>query len=95
LWWLTGVAVAVVLLGFAVLLANSIAEVLRNPGTSLVDGYWRGRLPWIEFGVAPIVAGSSAAAVIGLIGTWVTGGWIRRMLVVPPFLVVTLWWLRR
>jgi hypothetical protein len=89
---LTVVAVGVLVLGFVALLANSVAEVIGNPGSSIVDGYWRGRLPWIEFGVAPIVVGASAAAVLGLLGAWVTGGWIRRLVVVPPFLVVCFWW---
>ena len=91
--WLTLSGISALLFGIAALLATATAEVLGTPGSSLVDGYWRGRLPWIEFGVVPIVIGSSVAAVLGLLSAWATGGWLRRIIVVPAFLLIAFWWL--
>lgn len=92
-WWLPAASLGVLGIGFLVLGAYSIAEALANPGYSLVDAYWRGRLPWMGIAEALIVSGATACAVIGAASVfWVGGAW-RRFVVVPPLLVIALWWL--
>jgi hypothetical protein len=91
-WWLPAASLGVLGIGFFVLGAYSIAEALANPGYSLVDAYWRGRLPWMGIAEALIVSGATACAVIGsATALWVGGVW-RRILVLPPLLPIALWW---
>jgi hypothetical protein len=63
-------------------------------GGSLVDAYWRGRLPWMGVAEALIVVGATASTVAGTLAAQVGGGWIRRLVVVPPVVIVGLWWLK-
>ncbi|MDQ2854027.1 MAG: hypothetical protein M3R32_04120 [Chloroflexota bacterium] len=91
-WWLPAASLGVLGIGFLVLGAYSIAEALANPGYSLVDAYWRGRLPWMGIAEALIVGGATACAVIGAVAAlWAGGAW-RRILVIPPLLPIALWW---
>ena len=79
--------------GFVVLLAQSLSETMANPGLSLADGYWIGRLPWIAVGVCLVVGGSHLALVAGTLAAWIVGGAIRRLGVSLLVLVGAWWWL--
>lgn len=86
-------SLGVLAFGLLFLGAYCVAEALANPGYSLVDGYWRGRLPWLGIAEALIVGGATASAVIGAAtALWVGGAW-RRFLVIPPLVAIALWWL--
>ncbi|HEX6139898.1 MAG TPA: hypothetical protein VF013_05450 [Candidatus Limnocylindria bacterium] len=88
----TLVSTALLLIGLAMLLAYSVAEAIANPGYSLVDGYWRGRLPWMGIIEAAVVGGATATLICGAAAVLARGGWIRRLasilLLGPP----ALWW---
>jgi len=43
--------------GLVVLFAQALSEVLADPGLSLADGYWIGRLPWTAVGVDLAIIG--------------------------------------
>ena len=87
-------AAALLAFGFGWLLAYAVAEALVGDGQgSLVDAYWRGRLPWMGVAETLIVVGATACAVAGAAWVMIEGGWVRRILVVPPLLVVGMWWL--
>jgi hypothetical protein len=95
--WLRGLtmgAAAVLAAGFGLLLAYALAEALFGDGNgSLVDAYWRGRLPWMGIVEALIVVGATACVVTGAMLILVSGGWIRRITAVPLTAIVALWWL--
>lgn len=52
-------------LGLSVLVVYAWVEYVNNPGSSLVDGYWIGRVPWTPAGVLLILAGSVATLIGG------------------------------
>ena len=88
----TALAVAVLLAGLAILLAYSIAEAMANPGHSIVDGYWRGRLPWMGIIEALVVAGATACVLVGGATALAFGGWLRRLPVLAFMAVAAFWW---
>jgi hypothetical protein len=88
---LTAASLAVFGAGLAALLIYCVAEALANPGFSLVDAYWRGRLPWMGIIEGLVVAGATASALAGAVAIWLTGGWLRRVLSVPLFLLSAGW----
>jgi len=94
-WSLRLALASAALLGFGMiwLLAYVVAEALFGDGQgSLVDAYWRGRLPWMGIAEALIVVGATACAASGAFATFVNGGWIRRVAALPPLGVIGLWW---
>lgn len=78
--------------GLGLLLALAVSEVLRNPGWSIADGYWRGRLPWAPIGIDLVLVGATLAAGAGLVATWISGGPARRAVGVVGLLIVAVWW---
>jgi len=80
------------LLGPSILLVYAWSEVLNNPGVSLVDGYWIGRLPWIPLGIVPALTGGVIGLVSGAVTIAIVGGWWRRVLIVPAFAAAAFWW---
>lgn len=89
---LTSASALLLAFGLTWLLAYMLAEAFfGDGGGSLVDAYWRGRLPWMGVAEALIVVGATASAVAGTLAAQVGGGWIRRLLVLPPLAVVGLW----
>jgi hypothetical protein len=84
-------SLAVLVAGFAALAIYCVAEAAGS-GLSLVDAYWRGRLPWMGIIEAMVVGGATATIVTGALTTLVLGGWWRRAALVPPVLVAALWW---
>ena len=80
-------------IGFVVLFGNALSEVLANPGISLVDGYWSGRLPWTAIGVDLVVIGSTVAVLFGTAFSWLAGGAGRRLVSLAPLVVAAAWWL--
>ena len=89
----TALAFAVTVAGLAILLIAAIVEVAAGqPGMSLVDGYWIGRLPWTPLGVGMALYGATAAAVAGIVAAWVGGGRLARVVATAAVLPVGLWW---
>jgi hypothetical protein len=78
--------------GLLVLLVTSLNEIAIDPGLSIVDGYWMGRLPWSAVGVDLAVIGATLAVAAGTVTSWVAGGWSRRVIAVGAFAVAALWW---
>jgi hypothetical protein len=58
-WRIALVGLLVVAAGFAAVLVASIQGMQLQEGTSLVDGYWVGLLPWIAIGTWLIPIGGS------------------------------------
>ncbi|MGH2464427.1 MAG: hypothetical protein ACRDGI_03115 [Candidatus Limnocylindrales bacterium] len=90
---LTIVAVGAIGVGFLVLFGYALSEVIANPGISLVDGYWIGRLPWTAIGVDFVVIGSTVAVLFGTASSWLAGGAVRRLVSLVPLVVAAAWWL--
>lgn len=86
------VSTAALLVGLTMLVAYSVAEAIANPGYSVVDGYWRGRLPWMGIIEATVVGGATATLITGLAIVLALGGWIRRLLSLPLLGLPALWW---
>ena len=87
-------AAALLAVGLGWLLAYAVAEALLGDGHgSLVDAYWRGRLPWMGIAETLIVFGATACAVAGAASVMIEGGWVRRLAVVPALAVAGMWWL--
>ena len=78
--------------GFAVLACYCVVEAAAS-GVSLVDAYWRGRLPWMGIAEGLIVGGATATLLAGALATLVRGGWWRRAGLVPLLALAGLWWL--
>jgi hypothetical protein len=79
--------------GLAILFAQALSEVLTDPGLSIVDGYWIGRLPWTALGVDLAVVGATVAVVSGTLTAWLAGGVGRRVLTALALVVAACWWL--
>ena len=79
-------------LGVSILIVYAWVEVLNNPGYTLVDGYWVGRLPWTAAGVVLILVGSVGALIAAAMAIAVEGGWWRRVLILPAWGAALIWW---
>jgi hypothetical protein len=90
---LTIVGVGATAVGFVVLFGYALSEVMANPGISLIDGYWIGRLPWTAIGVDFVVIGSTVAVLSGTASSWLAGGAARRLVSLVPLVVAAAWWL--
>ena len=90
--WLTLASLAILAAGFIVLLAYCIIEASRNPGYSLADAYWVGRLPWMAIAEITIVAGATATVLSEVAATLIAGPLWQRLLVPPAAVAVFLWW---
>jgi hypothetical protein len=89
----TALAFAVALIGLAILLIAAIVEVTAGePGMSIVDGYWIGRLPWTPIGVGMALYGATAAVVAGVTAAWLVGGGLARAVGTAAVLPVAFWW---
>ncbi len=88
-----GLGVVALFAGLLVILAESFAETRTDPTLSLEDGFRIGRLPWMNVGVALVVAGANASLVGGTLVSWVAGGWVRRVLALVPAAAGASWWL--
>jgi hypothetical protein len=86
-------AIGLMLIGPSILLVQAWVEVLNHPGTTLVDGYWIGRLPWTPLGLDIALAGSVMGLLAGSVAIAIEGGWWRRALVVVAWAAAGLWWL--
>ncbi len=78
--------------GLVVLLLQAVSEVLAEPGLSLMDGYWIGRLPWTAVGVDLAVIGATIAVVFGTATSWLAGGTARRLMSTMALAVAAFWW---
>ena len=85
-------ALAAIGLGLSILLVYGWIEVMNNPGSSLVDGYWIGRVPWVPLGVVLVLAGSAVTVVAGAAAIASDGDWLRRLLAIVVVLVPAAWW---
>jgi hypothetical protein len=88
----TILALASLAAGFAVLAAYCVVEAAAS-GLSLVDAYWRGRLPWMGIADGLIVGGATATLLVGGLTTLARGGWWRRAGILPLLALAGLWWL--
>jgi hypothetical protein len=70
-WWGTVAGIGALVIGLAVFFVYALSEVLANPGLSLVDGYWIGRLPWTGIGEGFTVIGATVAVVLGTVTVWI------------------------
>ena len=86
------VGLVVATAGLVVLLAQALSEVLGDPGLSLVDGYWIGRLPWTAVGVDLAIVGATIAVAFGTLTAWLAGGAIRRVVSALAMAVGAFWW---
>jgi hypothetical protein len=86
-------ALALMVIGPSILLVYAWVEVLNNPGYTLVDGYWIGRVPWTPIGLVTALAGGVAGLLAGSVAIAIEGGWWRRLLIVPAWGAAALWWL--
>src|SRR5437773_5793902 len=89
---LAELSLALIALGVSTLIVYAWVEVLNNPGYTLVDGYWVGRLPWTAAGIVMILVGSVAALVAAAAAIVTEGGWWRRILIVPAWAAALIWW---
>ena len=89
---LTMASLAILAAGFIVLLAYCIIEASANPGYSLTDAYWRGRLPWMAVAEITIVTGATATVVSEVVATLIAGPQWQRLLLPPAAVAVVLWW---
>ncbi|HJP70585.1 MAG TPA: hypothetical protein VJ975_02610 [Candidatus Limnocylindria bacterium] len=87
------VGMACIGLGVAVLIIYAWVEYINNPGISLIDGYWIGRVPWTPAGVVLIMGGSVATQLAGTAIVLLLGDWMRRLLLVPVLIPPFAWWL--
>ena len=79
-------------LGLSVLLIYAWVEFLNNPGISLVEGYWIGRVPWTPLGMLLVLAGSALAVLAGMASVLLRGDWVRWLLLLPVLAAPVLWW---
>jgi hypothetical protein len=92
LYFGTALAAATLLAGLAALLAYSVAEAATNPGYSIVDAYWVGRLPWMGIIEGMVVGGATACVLIGTATVIARGGWLRQAIVLLPVGAAAFWW---
>lgn len=88
----TRLAAVTLVAGMAGLLAYSTVEAIANPGYSLADGYWFGRLPWMAILEVLVVGGATASLVVGAATVLALGGWLRRVAVLVPLAMSAFWW---
>ena len=86
-------ALALMVIGPSILLVYAWVEVLNNPGYTLVDGYWIGRIPWTPLGLTISLVGATLGLIAGAVAIALEGGWWRRFLIVPSLAAAALWWL--
>jgi len=89
---LAELSLAVLGVGVSTLIVYAWVEVLNNPGTTLVEGYWVGRLPWTAAGIVMALSGSVGALVAAGVAIVVEGGWWRRILILPAWAAAFIWW---
>ena len=82
------------ILGFGLLFLFGYVLVapIFGEGTSPVDAYWLGRLPWMAMAERLVVIGAGACVVAGSVSVLAGGGWLRRILLLPALAPVALWW---
>jgi hypothetical protein len=91
-WRVAIAGVFVVAAGFAAVLVASIQGMQLQEGTSLVDGYWVGLLPWIAVGTWLIPIGGVVASVGAVAAVWLgPGGWLPRLSTVPAVAILAFW----
>jgi hypothetical protein len=78
--------------GAAVLLVGAMGEVQANPGISIADGYWIGRLPWTPIGVSLVLGGATATLAFATAVVMVRGPWLLRILALPVLLAGGFWY---
>lgn len=88
----TVVGVSAAVAGFVVLLVQALSETFAEPGLSLIDGYWVGRLPGTAVGVGLAVTGATIALVFGTATAWLAGGRVRRVVSALALAVAAFWW---
>jgi len=89
----TALAAGVMVAGAAILLVAALVELTTGqPGMNLVDAYWVGRLPWTPIGVGMVLFGATATVVVGSVASWLTPGWLQRLVCLGAMLSTAFWW---
>lgn len=89
----TAFVAGIMLAGAAILLVAAVVELATGqPGMSLVDAYWVGRLPWTPIGVGMVLYGATTTVVVGLLASWLTPGWLQRLVCLAALLSTAFWW---
>lgn len=82
----------VVITGFGAIVAASVLGMALIHSASILDGYDRGLLPWMEVGTWLVPIGGLVATVGGLAAIWLgRSGWLVRVATIPALLVVLFW----
>ncbi|HET7029730.1 MAG TPA: hypothetical protein VFI34_04400 [Candidatus Limnocylindrales bacterium] len=91
-WWLSLAGSAAVVAGFLAILGASIDGMGLQPGSSLIDGYWVGLLPWIAVGTWLVPIGGLVAAAGAMATIWLSpSSRIARIATIPALLVIGFW----
>lgn len=91
-WRVAVLGSLVVVAGFGAIVAASVLGMALIPSTSILDGYDRGLLPWMEVGTWLVPIGGLVATVGGLGAIWLgRSRWLVRLATIPALLVVLFW----
>jgi hypothetical protein len=89
----TAFSAGIMLAGAAILLVAAVVELTTGqPGMNIVDAYWVGRLPWTSIGVGMVLCGATATTVVGSVASWLTPGWLQRLVSLGALLSTAFWW---
>jgi hypothetical protein len=90
---MTALAAVVLVVGAAILFVAAVIELATGQqGMNLVDAYWVGRLPWTPIGVGMVLYGATATVVVGSVASWLTPGWLQRLVCLGALLSTAFWW---
>jgi hypothetical protein len=90
---MTALAAVVLVVGAAILLVAAVIELATGqPGMNLEDAYWVGRLPWTPIGVGMVLYAATATTVVGSVASWLTPGWLQRLVCLGALLSTAFWW---
>jgi hypothetical protein len=90
---LTALAAVVLVAGAGILLVAAVIELATGqPGMNLLDAYRVGRLPWTPIGVGMVLYGATATVVVGSVASWLTPGWLQRLVCLGALLSTAFWW---
>jgi hypothetical protein len=91
-WRLALLGALIVVAGFGAIVAATIQGMALIPGGSILDGYDRGLLPWMEVGTWLVPLGGLAATVGALAVIWLgRSGLLLRVATLPALVIVLFW----
>jgi hypothetical protein len=91
-WRVAVLGSLVVVAGFGAIVAATVLGMALISSASIVDGYDRGLLPWMEVGTWLVPIGGLVATVGGLAAIWLgRSGWLVRVATIPALVGVIFW----